>query len=53
MRRFLFNIGYFLKESGSIIRLNLLSNIFTVIGTGLILFLLGLDYRTISAIVWW
>jgi cell division transport system permease protein len=42
MRRFLFNIGYFLKESGRIIRLNLLSNIFTVIGTGLILFLLGL-----------
>ncbi|HHT89015.1 MAG TPA: hypothetical protein GX002_08395 [Clostridiales bacterium] len=38
----MFNIGYFLKESGRIIRLNLLSNIFTVIGTGLILFLLGL-----------
>ncbi|TAH74876.1 MAG: FtsX-like permease family protein [Anaerolineaceae bacterium] len=37
----MFNIGYFIKESGRIIRLNLLSNIFSVIGTGLILFLLG------------
>lgn len=42
MMRFLFNIGYYIKESGRIIRLNLLSNIFTVIGTGLILFLLGI-----------
>lgn len=42
MKTFLFNIGYFFKEMGRIIKLNLLSNIFSVIGTGLILFLLGL-----------
>lgn len=42
MRSFLFNIGYFIKESGRVIRLNLLSNIFTVIATGLILLLLGI-----------
>lgn len=42
MKTFLFNIGYFIKETGRIIRLNLLSNLFSVIGTGLILFLLGL-----------
>lgn len=42
MKAFLFNIGYFIRETGRIIRLNLLSNIFSVIGTGLILFLLGL-----------
>lgn len=42
MRSFLFNIGYFIIESGRIIRLNLLSNVFSVIGTGLILFLLGI-----------
>ncbi|NLK99932.1 MAG: hypothetical protein GX271_04640 [Clostridiales bacterium] len=38
----MFNMGYFIKESGRIIRLNLLSNIFSVIGTGLILLLLGI-----------
>lgn len=42
MKSFLFNIGYFIKETGRIIRLNLLSNIFSVIGTGLILLLLGI-----------
>lgn len=42
MRSFLFNIGYFIKETGRIIKLNLLSNIFSVIGTSLILFLLGI-----------
>lgn len=42
MRSFLFNIGYFIKETGRIIRLNLLSNIFSVIGTSLILFILGI-----------
>lgn len=42
MRRFFYNLGYFIKESGKIIKLNLLSNIFMVIGTGLILFLLGI-----------
>ncbi|HPU63115.1 MAG TPA: permease-like cell division protein FtsX [Mobilitalea sp.] len=42
MKTFLYNISYFFKETGRIIRLNLLSNLFSVIGTGLILFLLGL-----------
>lgn len=42
MKTFLFNIGYFFKEMGRIIKLNLLSNVFSVVGTGLILFLLGL-----------
>ncbi|CRZ34172.1 cell division protein FtsX [Herbinix hemicellulosilytica] len=42
MKTFLYNIGYFFKETGRIIRLNILSNIFSIIGTGLILFLLGL-----------
>lgn len=41
MRSFLFNIGYFIKETGRIIKLNLMSNVFSVLGTGLILFLLG------------
>jgi cell division transport system permease protein len=42
MKSFLFNMGYFIKESGRVIRLNLMSNIFSVIGTGLILLLLGI-----------
>lgn len=44
MRSFLFNIGYFIKEAGRIIRLNILSNIFSVIGTGLILLILGIVF---------
>lgn len=43
MKTFLYNIGYFIKEMGRIIRLNFISNLFSVIGTGLILFLLGLS----------
>lgn len=42
MKSFLYNIGYFIKETGRIIKLNLLSNIFSIIGTGLILILLGI-----------
>lgn len=42
MRTFIYNLGYFLKETGKIIRLNLLSNMISVLGTGLILFLLGM-----------
>jgi cell division transport system permease protein len=42
MRSFIYNLGYFLKESGRVIRLNLLSNLFSLLGTGLILFLLGM-----------
>lgn len=42
MKSFLYNIGYFIKETGRIIKLNLFSYIFSVIGTALILFLLGI-----------
>ncbi|NLJ97191.1 MAG: hypothetical protein GX321_08555 [Clostridiales bacterium] len=38
----MYNIGYFIKETGRIIRLNLLSNVFSIIGTGLILIILGI-----------
>lgn len=42
MKSFLYNIGYFIRETGRIIKFNLFSNIFSVIGTGLILFLLAI-----------
>ncbi len=42
MKTFFYNIGYFLLETKRTIRFNPLSNLFSVIGTGLILFLLGL-----------
>jgi cell division transport system permease protein len=42
MKTFFYNIGYFLLEAKRTIRFNPLSNLFSVIGTGLILFLLGL-----------
>ncbi len=42
MKTFVYNIGYFIKEAWRTIRMNLLSNFFSIIGTGLILFLLGL-----------
>lgn len=42
MKTFFYNIGYFLIEAKKTIRLNLLSNLFSVLGTGLILFLLGM-----------
>ena len=42
MRKMFFNLGYFLKEAKNIIKLNLLSNIFSLLGTVLILFMLGL-----------
>ncbi len=42
MKTFLYNIGYFLMEAKRTIRFNPLSNLFSVIGTGLILFLLGM-----------
>jgi len=38
----LYNIGYFFKEAKKIIQLNLLSNVFSFLGTGLILFLLAM-----------
>jgi cell division transport system permease protein len=42
MKTFFYNIGYFMKEAWRTIRMNFLSNFFSIIGTGLILFLLGL-----------
>lgn len=42
MRKMFFNLGYFLKEAKNVIKLNLLSNIFSLLGTVLILFMLGL-----------
>jgi cell division transport system permease protein len=41
MKTFFYNIGYFILEAKRTIRLNPLSNLFSIIGTGLILFLLG------------
>lgn len=42
MKTFFYNLGYFLLEAKRSIRFNPLSNFFSVIGTGLILFLLGM-----------
>lgn len=42
MKSIFYNLGYFFKEVKNIVRLNLLSNILSIIGTGLILFLLGM-----------
>lgn len=42
MKIFVYNIGYFVKEVTKIIRLNLLSNIISLISTGLILFVLSI-----------
>lgn len=42
MKSFLYNLGYFLRESVKVIRLNLISNLVSILGTGLILFLLGM-----------
>ncbi|HWT76773.1 MAG TPA: permease-like cell division protein FtsX [Mobilitalea sp.] len=42
MRTFIYNIGYFISEARRTIRFNPLSNLFSVIGTGLILFLFGM-----------
>ena len=42
MRTFFYNIGYFMMEAKRTLRFNPLSNLVSVIGTGLILFLLGM-----------
>lgn len=42
MRNFLFNLGYFFKETKRVIQSNFLSNIFSFMGTALILFLLAM-----------
>lgn len=48
MKNILYNTGYFFKEAKTIIRLNLLSNIFSLLSTGLIFFMLAM---VISG--WW
>jgi cell division transport system permease protein len=48
MKNILYNIGYFLKEAKTIIRLNFLSNVFSFLSTGLIFFILAM---VISS--WW
>lgn len=42
MKTFFYNLGYFFLEAKRTIRFNPLSNLFSVIGTALILFLLGM-----------
>lgn len=42
MKTFFYNIGYFHRETWRIVRANLLSNLFSILGTGLILFLFGM-----------
>lgn len=42
MKQLLYNFGYFLKEVMNIFRLNLLSNVFSLLSTGLIFFVLAL-----------
>lgn len=42
MKNIIFNLGYFIREARRNIRLNLVSNIFSFIGTVLILFILAL-----------
>ncbi len=42
MKTFFYNIGYFLLETVRTIRFNPLSNLFSALGTGLILFLFGM-----------
>ncbi|SET17142.1 cell division protein FtsX [Natronincola peptidivorans] len=42
MKNILYNTGYFLKEAKTMLRLSLLSNIFSLISTGLIFFILAM-----------
>ena len=42
MKNMIYNIGYFLREVKTIIRLNLMSNIFSLLSTGLIFFILAM-----------
>ncbi len=44
MRSVLYNLGYFIRETGRVIRRNLISNLISILGTGLILFLLGMVF---------
>ncbi|MDD3705946.1 MAG: hypothetical protein PHC45_07785, partial [Clostridiaceae bacterium] len=42
MKNFLFNTGYFIKETKTIIRMNLLSHILSFLSIGLIFFILSM-----------
>lgn len=42
MKNILYNAGYFIREAKTIVRLNLLSNIFSLLSTGLIFFILAM-----------
>jgi cell division transport system permease protein len=48
MKNVFYNAGYFLREAKTIVRLNLMSNIFSLLSTGLIFFILAM---VISG--WW
>lgn len=48
MKNIIYNVGYFLREVKTIIQLNLLSNVFSFLSTGLIFFILAM---VISG--WW
>lgn len=48
MKNIIYNSGYFLREAKTIVRLNLLSNVFSLLSTGLIFFILAM---VISG--WW
>ena len=42
MKTLYYNISYYCKETIRIIRMNIISNLFAILGTGLILFILGM-----------
>lgn len=42
MKNFFYNLGYFLKEVKTIISMNIMSNIFSLLSTGLIFFILAM-----------
>lgn len=42
MKNFIYNAGYFVREAVTIMRLNLLSNVFSLLSTGLIFFILAM-----------
>lgn len=42
MKNFFYNLGYFLKEVKTIISMNIMSNVFSLISTGLIFFILAM-----------
>lgn len=44
MKTMIYNLGYFIRETAKVFRLNLLSNIVSLLGTAMVLFLLGLVF---------